>query len=263
MDKKEKKIWCKGEGETIIFIHGLVGNHTVFKEQVNEFSKSYRTVTYNLLGHGGETEEVVDFSMDRLINQLLTIYEKLQIQKAHFCSLSFGTYIANEFAFRYPEKVSSLCHIGGSYNNPSILQETLKAIWEGRDKHYRDWLQYFAFKMNPYRKFIPDVHVYKPRIIFQKYGVLVSKNIVMQALNHMVFNDTKGKMKRLEQPVLWTMGEYDYIRKTCLYDLEDVIPQVKYLELPDAAHVAHLFKPKLFNRKYKKFVSEVKEAVLT
>ncbi|MEC3020930.1 alpha/beta hydrolase, partial [Bacillus cereus] len=114
------------EKETIIFIHGLVGNRRAFKKEQKRFSASYNIITYDLLGHGDDKGEAIDFSLQRLVDQLLNLYEQEGIKKAHICALSYGCYISTIFAQMHPEKVLSICHIGGHYNNPSRLYVNVK-----------------------------------------------------------------------------------------------------------------------------------------
>ena len=71
------------EKETIIFIHGLVGNRRAFKRN-KTFSSSYNIITYDLLGHGDDKGEAIDFSLQRLVDQLLNLYEQEGIKKHIF-----------------------------------------------------------------------------------------------------------------------------------------------------------------------------------
>ncbi|MEC2713675.1 alpha/beta hydrolase, partial [Bacillus cereus] len=71
------------EKETIIFIHGLVGNRRAFKKEQKRFSSSYNIITYDLLGHGDDKGKAIDFSLQRLVDQLLNLYEQEDIKKAH------------------------------------------------------------------------------------------------------------------------------------------------------------------------------------
>ena len=44
-----------GEGTAIIFLHGFLENKKMWQDYVTLFSKKYRVITIDLLGHG-ETE---------------------------------------------------------------------------------------------------------------------------------------------------------------------------------------------------------------
>ncbi len=72
------------EKETIIFIHGLVGNRRAFKKEQKRFSASYNIITYDLLGHGDDKGEAIDFSLQRLVDQLLNLYEQEGIKKSTY-----------------------------------------------------------------------------------------------------------------------------------------------------------------------------------
>ena len=74
------------EKETIIFIHGLVGNRRAFKKEQKRFSSSYNIITYDLLGHGDDKGEAIDFSLQRLVDQLLNLYEQEGIKSTYLCA---------------------------------------------------------------------------------------------------------------------------------------------------------------------------------
>ncbi len=42
----------KGKGRNLVFIHGFLGSSWVFEAQVDYFSKNYRAIAIDLLGHG-------------------------------------------------------------------------------------------------------------------------------------------------------------------------------------------------------------------
>ena len=48
------------------------------------FSSSYNIITYDLLGHGDDKGEAIDFSLQRLVDQLLNLYEQEGIKKHIF-----------------------------------------------------------------------------------------------------------------------------------------------------------------------------------
>ena len=48
------------------------------------------------------------------------------------------------FAQMHPEKVLSICHIGGHYNNPSRLYNVFQNFWEKRGDEYSKWLSQYA-----------------------------------------------------------------------------------------------------------------------
>ena len=53
-------------------------------KRAKRFSSSYNIITYDLLGHGDDKGEAIDFSLQRLVDQLLNLYEQEGIKKHIF-----------------------------------------------------------------------------------------------------------------------------------------------------------------------------------
>jgi pimeloyl-ACP methyl ester carboxylesterase len=252
------RIFQKGNGEALIFIHGIVGDHRVFKKQFARFSLDYHVIAYDLLGHGEDRGGAVPFSINDLVDELLTVYKETGLQKAHLCSVSYGSYIANAFASEYPEKVLTLCHIGGYYNNPSRLLDTFIELWETRHEEYHEWVKRISLSLNPDTNSMPNPFAEESQRIWYECGIQIHRFILQEWIEQCVFFDIKSRLTQLVHPVLWIMGEYDYLYKTSLHDLKDIIPQVEYIEIPRAGHVAHIFQPYHFEIAYRRFLQAKK-----
>ena len=242
--------------ETIIFIHGLVGNHRAFKKEYKFFSPSYNIITYDLLGHGEDKGQAIDFSLERLVQQLSEIYEREGVQQAHICALSYGCYISTIFAHTYPEKVLSLCHIGGHYNNPSMLFDVFQKFWEKREDEYSSWLYQYANTIFPssIRKVNPFAVISKN--IYYRFGLQLHPSLIVESVRNRLEFDLKSQLRELTQPVLWVMGEHDHLYKSCLFDLKSILPNVLYKEIPLAGHAANLFRPHYFHDLYSQFLKK-------
>lgn len=58
---KQGKIFYeeKGSGEPLIFIHGVGLDHTMWNQQIDSLSDSFRVIVYDMLGHGGSEHPLV------------------------------------------------------------------------------------------------------------------------------------------------------------------------------------------------------------
>jgi pimeloyl-ACP methyl ester carboxylesterase len=248
-----------GHGEPIVFLHGLVGNQHVFKHEIHQLSEQYHTISYDYLGHGTDIGYEIEFTIENLVAQLLHVYEKENIDKAHLCALSFGCYIAHAFADQYPHKIISICNIGGHYNNPSYLFDQFRLSYEESIDDYPKWLAYYAERVKPDTEQMPNPYNRKSKEIFMKYGLLMHPTVIKQSLKIRLQYDLKSVLKRYKKPVLWFSGEYDYLYRTCTYDLFEVIPHVQYFEVPDAGHLVNLNQKETFLYQYKQFITTLKQ----
>ncbi|MBN6186027.1 alpha/beta hydrolase [Aneurinibacillus sp. BA2021] len=90
----------KGRGTPIVFIHGMGLSHINWHGQMNYFSKSFRTIAYDMRGHGRSGISAVKRPEDylpALSRDLKQLLEHLKIEKAHFIGYSTGTLVLLQF----------------------------------------------------------------------------------------------------------------------------------------------------------------------
>ncbi|WEG18879.1 alpha/beta hydrolase [Alkalihalophilus pseudofirmus] len=101
-----------GEGEPIVFTHGASWNHKQWKQQVDIFSKSYKTIIWDVRGHGYSSLPPGKVDSEDFSKDLIGLLNHLKIKKANLCGLSMGGHISLQTAIRFPEFVKSLILIG-------------------------------------------------------------------------------------------------------------------------------------------------------
>ena len=96
-------------GSAIIFIHPAFANHTCFDTQLDYF-RDCRVITMDLIGHGKSIGKGTIGDTAIYINQIM---ETEKIDKMNLVGVSIGAVLVQDFANKYPSKVSSLTCIGG------------------------------------------------------------------------------------------------------------------------------------------------------
>ncbi|MGA2781583.1 MAG: alpha/beta hydrolase [Smithella sp.] len=113
--------------QSLVFIHGSGGNHSVWSHQYGRLHKKYNIAAINLPGHGhsggsGEAD-VADYCL--WIKKLLDI---LDMKSAVLVGHSLGAAIALRFAINYSQEVAGIVCLGGGMKMPvnSFFLEFLK-----------------------------------------------------------------------------------------------------------------------------------------
>lgn len=97
-----------GKGTAIVLLHGFLENSTMWDFYVTEFSKKYRVITIDLLGHG-ETECLgYVHTMEDMADAVHAVLHELRIRKAIFMGHSMGGYVALAFAELYPDMIKGI-----------------------------------------------------------------------------------------------------------------------------------------------------------
>jgi 3-oxoadipate enol-lactonase len=97
-----------GEGPIVVFLHGIGGNRTNWRDQIAACSGTFHAVAWDARGYGLSDDyegplDFADFSHD-----LRRLLDHLGAARAHLCGLSMGGRIAQDFHARYAERVASL-----------------------------------------------------------------------------------------------------------------------------------------------------------
>src|ERR671925_1861905 len=100
-----------GQGEAILFVHGLGGTSNVFTPQVLALGSRYRTVRPDLAG-SGRSPSSGPLSIAGFADAIVRLARVLGIERAHLVGHSMGTIVCQHLAVAEPRLVRSLALFG-------------------------------------------------------------------------------------------------------------------------------------------------------
>ncbi|MHA1747657.1 MAG: alpha/beta fold hydrolase [Promethearchaeota archaeon] len=136
LDKGYKIFYLdKGKGKNIVFIHGFLGCSWLFETQIEIFSKTYRAIAIDHLGHGkSDKPESESYKIEDLANFLdKTLQKIIGDEKIILCGHSMGGMIALSYATNptLSKRLEGLILMGTApkLKNPGLVQyiEDLRA----------------------------------------------------------------------------------------------------------------------------------------
>lgn len=98
----------QGKGTAIVLLHGFLENQSMWNAFVPEFSKKFRMITIDLLGHGQTECLGYVHSMEDQADMVHSVLHELKIRKAVLVGHSMGGYVALAFAELYPDAMKGL-----------------------------------------------------------------------------------------------------------------------------------------------------------
>ena len=104
-----------GSGDSVILIHGVGMNASVWAPQLEALSRTCDVVAYDLLGHGGSSLPPPDARLQDYTSQLLQLLDDLAIGTAHIVGHSMGALVAIDFALTHPERTTSVAALNAVY----------------------------------------------------------------------------------------------------------------------------------------------------
>ncbi|MEM6841871.1 MAG: alpha/beta hydrolase [Bacteroidota bacterium] len=230
--------------DTIVFTHGALMNHDLFRHQVDFFAKEYTVITWDAPAHG-LSRPYQSFSLKQAADDVIALLDAEGIKSAHLVGQSMGGYIIQIVARNYASRVNSLTIIGSSPLQPqyySAIDNWLLSITP------------FVLKMYPYQYLIkiiaqqvsstPDGQSYALRTLQQytKAEIVMVMKAVYVGVRQYYQNTT------LSVPILITYGANDKTGRVKAYSDQWAKLENRDLKVIErAAHNANMDNPSSFN----------------
>src|SRR5690242_21429013 len=112
-----------GQGDPIVFIHGLGSSTYDWEHQIAYFAKHYQVVVFDVRGHGRSAKPRGPYSIPLFAADAAEVINTLDIAPAHIVGLSMGGMIAFQLAVNAPACVRSLVIVNSS---PELVARTVK-----------------------------------------------------------------------------------------------------------------------------------------
>ncbi len=113
---RERGIWLHGQGEPIIFVHGIGSTHEVWAGVIDRLQGDFLCISYDLRGHGASPSDAGRLEFEVLVDDLEQVRQALGLARAAFAGHSLGAIIAAAYALKYPERVTALCLLAAPAN---------------------------------------------------------------------------------------------------------------------------------------------------
>ena len=110
----------RGQGETLVLLHGNDENCDYFENQIEVFAESYHVYALDTRGHGKTPRGEAPFTIRQFADDLLGFMDEHQIEQAHLLGFSDGGNIAMFFAIKHPERLGKLILNGANLDAKGV-----------------------------------------------------------------------------------------------------------------------------------------------
>lgn len=113
----------EGSGPPVILVHGLLGSHESWGQQIELLSQKYRVIAPDLLGSGLSDKPCGDYSLSAHAATVRDLMDHLGIWSAPMVGHSHGGGVIMQMTYLFRERVESLCLVssGGLGKEVSLL----------------------------------------------------------------------------------------------------------------------------------------------
>jgi pimeloyl-ACP methyl ester carboxylesterase len=98
----------EGNGNAVVFIHGLLGSHRTWAHLIGKLATSNRVIAPDLFGHGTSAKPLGDYSLSAHAATVRDLLNQLGVGRVTLVGHSLGGGIAMQFSYLFPERVERL-----------------------------------------------------------------------------------------------------------------------------------------------------------
>ncbi|MGH8249053.1 MAG: alpha/beta fold hydrolase [Gammaproteobacteria bacterium] len=253
-----------GKGFPLVLAHGAGGNHVSWWQQIPDFSRHYRCVTFDHRGWG-LTLDLENRGPESFVADLMGLLDRLDISEAFLAGQSMGGYTCLGLALQQPSRVRGLVMantFAGMRREVWLASEEdvradVRSVWERRrlDGIKRALSREFA---NRHRD---RAFLYKQIRILNESGPnslqTESQVLRLRALERTPETSaTREALVELAMPVLFIGGEHDEVMPVSLMAIaHSLIPTSRMVVVPGAGHSVYFEQPETFNQVVLEFLA--------
>jgi 3-oxoadipate enol-lactonase len=242
----------------ILFVHGFPYDHSMWKVQIEEFSKDHFCISYDIRGLGESLPGDGQYTMESFVDDLEIIMDELNLEQPVLCGLSMGGYISLRALERMPEKFSAviLCDTRAEADNNEGKLKRAAAIKRINLEGLAPYLQ--DFMITCFSDYYKKNHQEDLQAIIQKssrFDTLGVKGCLIAMLSR---TDTVGALEKIEMPILLIFGEEDALTPPA--DMRAVfqkIEQGEFVEISRAGHMSPIENPIDVNKAIREFLKKL------
>jgi pimeloyl-ACP methyl ester carboxylesterase len=203
-----------GEGEPLLLIQGMSGNHLVWGRPFSSLlEESFEVIAFDNRGIGLSRPVTDAFSVAEMAADTVALLDALEIESAHLLGISMGGMIAQELALAHPDRLRSLT-LGCSYcggegsqlMDPADFQGLVEAMATGdRERVYRA-----MYELNLSPGFRADEGRYA-EFTEMTDALPASRETIGLQLQAIMAHDSRDRLPSLAIPTLVIHGTLDRV----------------------------------------------------
>ncbi|HKG61884.1 MAG TPA: alpha/beta hydrolase [Pyrinomonadaceae bacterium] len=121
----------EGDGAPVVLIPGFAAGRWIWFKQTAELSRNFRVIIFDPRGVSASDKPEGPQTIGLLADDIAHLLKTIGIGSAHIVGASFGGFVAQEFALKYPAMTRKLvlcCTSFGGPNHVNPTPETLRAL---------------------------------------------------------------------------------------------------------------------------------------
>lgn len=261
-----------GQGETLVLVHNLIANVHAFDFNIPIFARYYRTVAYDLRGHGLSSRPESGYSLDELAEDLYQLLQTLNVDSCYLLGqAAVGINVIATFFLHHPKMVKALiCSSGGTLarrpeeeaSSADVQQATAGLQHLAQVARERGMMAVLEERKRT-RTFWSDRILNNPEI-WSRFEVMYEQAAAQAFLSIPQRMDEEQKRKIVAHfqkhrvPVFQLIGDEDMNAAQTIRNMREFCPRYHGVVLPECGHYPAIENPHDFNVAVLNFLAGVR-----
>jgi pimeloyl-ACP methyl ester carboxylesterase len=256
----------KGQGDPLVFLNGLSGDHGYWMGQLRTFARSYHCLAVDNRDVGRSSYAAGPYTIRDLAGDTAELLDRLALPPAHVIGLSMGGMIAQELALSWPRQVRSLILVSTLGRSDDWFRGTLTAFGLIR-RQVPDTASFFEGILPwwvSYRFFEKPERITWLRWLLHQNPHDQRLDGFLRQLEAISGHDALDRLPGIGCPVLLLAGEDDSVAPPRYsHQLHERLAHAQETILPDVGHAPPLENPELFNATVADYLKSVPDNEMT
>jgi 3-oxoadipate enol-lactonase len=250
------ELFGDGNREVVCLLNGLAMHTAAWHGFLPRLRPDYDVLLWDYPGQGRSSTADVPYRLDRIASYLVRILDRIGVERIHLVGISYGGFVALEFARQFQERLHTLTVSGILLSRERLF-----------DLYQQLSLRFYAGGPGAFELY---THYMYEKIFGEAFVASVGEERLegMRRSFYERYADRSAALVRLTQAqdpffaeLVSRMGEYRAILTPCLViaaeedrviapkvqrKIASILPSSRFELIPDAGHVAYLEKPDHF-----------------
>jgi 3-oxoadipate enol-lactonase len=238
-----------GQGELVLFLHGVGGNKLNWSREVRSFSRHFHAAAWDMRGYGDSDDYEGPLRFEDLSSDLLRVLEYFGARRAHLVGLSMGGRIAFDFLHRHEERVLSLTVCSGSHRASEMDPARRQAFLASRLRPLKEGKTPADIAPTVARSLVgPNASPAAYEALVDSMRLLRTEGY-MKALEAVSLHDGSIVLELIRTPTLLVAASEDkLIPPMVMRRMAESISGSEYSEIAESGHLSNLEQPEAFEQ---------------
>src|SRR6185503_293222 len=209
------KLYCESEGAgaPVVLIPGFAAGRWIWFKQTAELSRDFRVISFDPRGVSASDKPEGPQTISLLADDVAHLLKTIGVKSAHIVGASFGGFVAQEFALKYPamtRKLVLFCTSFGGPNHVLPTAETLQALASTKGLNSEERMRanlLMAFTPEYVRTQVDEVDL----IVHLRATNEVPEHIYLSQLQAAMSFNVEARLEEIKSPTLVLSGDEDII----------------------------------------------------